>query len=225
MLLAALAAPADAAELSLGLAADVVVDPADKVDGKRGARAGTGGALRVPLRIGFAEGAALRATLGTTFTFGQDRVEWTQYDGAVTYYSDDHWTLVNSSSLMLGPVVDLTRTSARPYLGAQAGGVLVTSYHSFQGASAVLLDPAQGDVTSSTHIDPWSRDLVPAAELLGGLRLGGTDGGLAFEVEAGYTVAFLDEVALQKSRPELGAVRTAWGYNALRVGVGAVFSL
>ena len=43
--------------------------------------------------------------------------------------------------------------------------MLVTSYHSFQGASAVLLDPAQGDVTSSTHIDPWSRDLVPAAEL------------------------------------------------------------
>lgn len=219
------AGPAQAADLALAVGADLLADPSDAVDGLSDSKAGMGGGLRVPVRIGLGQGAWLRASLHTTLSRGQDRVEWSQYDGAVRYYSDDHWTLVNSTALLVGPQADLGRSDAvRPYLGAQVGGALVTNWHSFSGDSAVLLDPDQGDVTSGSHIDPFTRQLAPMVDLFAGARLMPSSP-VAIEVEAGYSVSFLDQVALQKSRPELGAIRTAYGLNAVRVGVAAAFSL
>ena len=216
---------ARAAELALSIGADFTYDPADAVEPLSGSSAGPGGALRVPLRIGLGQGAWLRTSLHAGISRGQDRVEWSQYDGAVTFYSDEHWTLVQSTALLVGPQVDLTQgDGARPYLGAQVGGALVHGFHSFHGDAAVLLDPAQGDVTSGSHIDPYTRQLAPVVDLFGGVRLmAGSP--VAIEVEAGYSLSFLDQVALQKSRPELGAIRTAYGLDAVRVGLAAAFSL
>lgn len=217
--------PARAAELALSVGADATYDPADAVEPLSDSAAGLGGGLRLPLRIGLGEGAWLRASLHAGLARGRDRVEWSQYDGAVRYYSDDHWTLVQSTALLAGPQVDLGRgDGARPYLGAQVGGALVTGFHSFHGDAAVLLDPAQGDVTSGSHIDPYTRQLAPMVDLFGGLRLMPSSP-VAMELEAGYSLSFLDQVALQKSRPELGAIRTAYGLDAVRVGLAAAFSL
>lgn len=217
------AAPAAAAEL--GLALDVVTDPADVVEPTSGTTLGSGAGLRVPLRLVLGEGAWLEAVLHSRLSLGQDRVEWTQYEGSVTYYSDDHFTLVNSSALLLGPVVALGRGPAvQGTLGARAGAGLFTFWHSFHGDAAVLLDPAQGDVTSTSHVDPWTQQLAPVADLSAGLRLGAV-APFAIELEAGYTVSFISEATLKKARPELQAVRTAAGLNGLRFGVGAVFSL
>lgn len=226
-LLAALFAPAPAlaADVALSLGADFVADPSDRVDDLSASKAGVGGGLRLPLRIGLGHGAWLRTSLHSSLSRGSDRVEWSQYDGTVRYYSDDHWTLVQSTALMVGPQVDLGRSdAARPYLGAQGGGALVTNFHSFEEGSLVLLDPDQGDVTSGNHIDPYTRQLAPIVDLFGGVRLMASSP-VAIEVEAGYTVSFLDQAALQKSRPELGAIRTAYGLNPIRVGVAAAFSL
>jgi hypothetical protein len=221
----ALGGPARAAELALAVGADATLDPADAVEPLSDSAAGVGGSLRVPLRIGLGEGAWLRASLHAGLSRGRDRIEWSQYDGAVRYYSDDHWTLVQSTALLVGPQVDIGRgRGARPYLGAQVGGALVTGFHSFHGDAAVLLDPAQGDVTSGSHIDPYTRQLAPMADLFGGVRLMPSSP-VAIEVEAGYSLSFLDQVALQKSRPELGAIRTAYGLDAVRVGLAAAFSL
>jgi len=224
--LAACALPARAAApVRLGFGLDLVSDPADVVDGLSQSRAGTGTGLRVPLRVGLGGAASLRATLQSSLTRGQDRVEWSEQDGAVRYYSDEHWTLVNDSALLLGPELELGQSSKlRPYLAAQVGAGLVTNWHSFHDASAVLLDPNQGDPSQGSYIDPWTRQLAPMTDLCAGLRLAPTRP-VAIEVEAGYTISFLDEVALHKARPELGAIRTAYGLNAIRLGLAATFTL
>lgn len=219
------AAPASAAGLSLGIGGELVADSADGVDTLSGSKAGLGGGLRVPLRVDLGQGAWFKTTLSSALTRGQDRVEWSEGDAGVRYFSDDHWTLCNSSALMVGPGIDIGRSEDLvPYLGAQAGALLLTSWHSFEGPAAVLLDPAQGDVTRSTYIEPWTRQLAPAVDLALGLRMGRV-APFAMELEAGYTVSFFSEATLQKARPELGAIRTAFGLNALRFGAGASFSL
>lgn len=218
------AAPARAAVV-MGVGADVVADPADRVEPVSDTRLGVGGGLRVPLRWSLGQGAWLETALHTRLSRGQDRVEWTQHGGAVRYYSDDHYTLVGSAALLVGPVVELGRSDdLRPVLGARAGAGLVHFWHSFHGDAAVLLDPAQGDVTSDQHIDPWSRQLAPMVDLSAGLRMGSL-APFAIELEAGYTVSFLSEATLLKARPELDAVRVAAGLDGLRFGVGAVFPL
>ncbi len=222
---AALLSPAARADVTLGVGADFVSDPSDLVDPVSDTRLGTGGQLRLPVRVGLGEAAWLEIALRTSLSSGQDRVEWTQYDGAVTYYSDTHWTLVNNTALLVGPVVDLTHKPAlQPFLGARVGAGLVTCWHSFHDDAAVLLDPSQGDVTSSSYIDPYTQQLAPLGDLSAGLRFGSI-APFAIELEAGYTVSFLAEAPLKKSRPELAAVRTAAGLNALRIGVTASFSL
>lgn len=225
LLLAGLAATVQAAELSLGLGADLVVDPAGQVEPLSDSRAGFGGALRAPLRIELGQEAALRVALASSLSRGHDRVEWQQYEGAVTFYSDDHWTLVNNTSLTVGPTVDIGRWEGpKPYVGAGVGAALVTHHHSFSGDAAVLLDPEQGDLSRGTHIDPYTRQVAPLAELLAGVRIP-TSGAFAIEVEAGYTVSFLAEAALKKARPELDATRVAHGLDAMRIGLAAAFPL
>lgn len=216
---------AHGADLRLGIGADFVADPAGQIEDLSGSKTGLGAALRAPFQLGLGHGAALRLTLASSLSRGQDRVEWQQYDGAVTFYSDDHWTLVNNTSLTLGPTVDLGGWEGpMPYLGAGVGFGLVTHHHSFSGDSAVLLDPDQGDLSSGTHIDPYTRQLAPQAELLGGVRIPASSG-FAIEVEAGYTVSFLAEAALTKARPELDATRVAHGLDAMRIGLAAAFPL
>ncbi len=225
LLLGALASGPARAEVTLGIAADFTADPSDVVEPTSDTRLGAGGGLRIPLRFGLGEGAWLEASLRSGLSRGQDRVEWTQYDGTVRYYSDDHWTLVNSTALLLGPVVDVGRNDAlRPFIGARVGAALVTCWHSFHDDAAILLDPDQGDVTSGSHIDPYTQQLAPLADLSVGLRMPSL-APFAIELEAGYTVSFLSEAPLKKARPELGAVRSAAGLNALRIGVGAAFTL
>ncbi|NOY26198.1 MAG: hypothetical protein GXP62_10035 [Oligoflexia bacterium] len=217
--------PALAADLALGLGADFVSDPSDRVEPLSDSRAGLGGQLRVPFRVGLGHGAWLRASLHSSLSRGQDRVEWTQSGGTATFYSDDHLTLVNSTALMVGPQVDIGHSdTVRPYLGGQLGAALVTDWHSFHGDAAVLLDPSQGDVTSGAYLDPFTRQLAPMVDVFAGARFLPSSP-VAIEVEAGYTLSFLDQAALKKSRPELDAVRMAYGLNAIRVGLAAVFSL
>lgn len=225
LLALALCSPGRALDLHLGAGADLLFDPAGAIEPNSGSRAGLGGGLRVPVRVQLGQGAWLRGSLGAGLSRGRDRVEWEEYGGAVRYYSDQHWTLVQGTSLSLGPGVDIgTWQGPRPYLGAAVGAALVHHFHSFSGDSAVLLDPEQGDLSKGSHIDPYSRQVAPLAELSAGLRL--AEGGpFAIEVEAGYTVAFLAEASLIKARPELEAVRTSHGLDGLRAGVAVAFPL
>lgn len=212
------------AEVELGLGLDFATDgPASATS--TDARTGPGGGLRVPLRLGLGEGAWLEVALHGHLGRGQDRVEWTQYDGAVRYYSDDHWTLVQRTALLVGPVVDLGRSERlQGKLGARAGAAAVAFWHSFHGDAAVLLDPTLGETDHDGAIDPYSLQAAPVADLSAGLRVGAA-APFAIELEAGYTVSFLSEAALEKARPELQAVRTATGLDAFRFGVGAIFPL
>ena len=156
---------------------------------------------------------------------GQDRIEWSQYNGEVSYYSDNHWTLLTQAGVAVGPEVTAwPERPVTPYMGASLGVSWVRHWHSFEGASAVLLDQTQNDLNRGSNIDPFTDQIAPAS----GFHLGVRFLELlpfAFEAELGYNVAFLRAAPLRKARPALNATRTAYGFNPIRIGVNAVLPL
>jgi hypothetical protein len=109
-----------------------------------------------------------------------------------------------------------------PYLGSSVGIGWARHWHSFQGPSAILLDPESNNLKSGSNIDPYTDQLVPTAGVHVGLRIHDVLP-FALETELGYNVAFMREVPLSGARPALDAVRTAYGFNPVRLGVNAVF--
>ena len=229
-LLLALPLPALAAEpgtLGVGVGAAVVADLPDAVSGSH-TRFGPGPGLVVPLRYRVAPMARLRLTPRVDFAAGTDRVRWVQeIDGQpTTFYADGHWagrfgvSLTGGADLFLpvdtGPVA--------PYLGAELGGAWVTTWHSFDGPSRVLLDPEQNDLDNPRNVDPYTTQATFLTAVHAGAELAVSEG-LALWLETGYSVAFLNARPLEKTPPELQATRDPYGWNAFRVGAGVVFRL
>ena len=186
---------------------------------------GFGPTLRAPVRWVGHPHAAMRSDVFVSMMGGQDRIEWSQYNGEVSYYSDDHWTLMTQLGVSMGPeLTPWVDGSVIPYFGASLGVSWVRHWHSFDGAAAVLLDQTQNDLNRGSNIDPFTDQIAPAS----GFHLGARFLELlpfAFEAELGYNVAFLRAAPLKKARPALNATRTAYGFNPVRIGVNAVLPL
>ena len=204
----------------IGVGLDLGMDLPDGVANGSDVHFGPGVGLRVPVRLRLAENVAVRATGQVFVAGGQDRVEW--MEGEQLVYSDDHWTMVTATHLLVGPEVALSGERVEPRAGVDIGMAWVQNWHSFGGATGSLLDPSQNDLADPKNIDPYSSQLRPAAGLHVGLHIP-TALPLALDVEAGYVVSFLPSAALRKSGPELGAVRAPYGLNPLRVGAAVTF--
>jgi hypothetical protein len=217
--------PAAAADLEIGVGLDMSKDLGDPGLALPESRMGVGILLRGPVRLALSDVIVLRADPLFGVSGGQDRVEWSEYGGRVRYHSQDHWTLLSQLGVVAGPELrPWPALSAMPYFGTSVGAVWARHWHSFSGDTAILLDSGDEGLDREGHIDPYTDQLAPMVGIHGGVRLADL-APFAIEVEAGYNVAFMSSAPLQKARPGLGAVRTAYGLNLLRVGVNAVFTL
>ncbi|NCG18521.1 MAG: hypothetical protein GWP91_05865 [Rhodobacterales bacterium] len=225
-ILVALALPgvSAAADIELGLGAGVGIDLPDAVS-KEHTSFGPGPGLVVPLKIGLTDYASLRITGRADVAFGTDRVSWAvQVDGApARLYSDGHWAMLAGAALTAGPeIVFPVEGAIRPYLGVEAGPTWVATYHSFSGTTQLLLDPSENDLTDPNNIDPFTAQLGLLTDAHVGISTGDAVG---LWSEVGYSVAWVQAASLNKSAAGLDARREAFGWNALRLGLGVRFSL
>ena len=131
--------------------------------------------------------------------------------------------MLTQLALTAGPEISPWHSSSlAPYVGSTVGLGWARHWHSFQGPSAVLLDPESNDPKNGSNIDPYSDQMVPIAGLHMGLRIHDVLP-FALETELGYNVAFMREAPLSGAHPALDAVRTAYGFNPVRLGLNAVF--
>ena len=216
---------AEASTVELGVGIDLAKDLGDPGMEQGASRMGLGPTIRAPLRWAPHPKVAVRADTFFSMMGGQDRVEWYQYNGTVGYHSEDHWTLLTQLGTSIGPEISpWSDADVSPYAGANIGFSWVRHWHSFDGASAVLLDPAENNVDQGGNIDPYTDQLAPMTGFQLGVRFMEVLP-FAFEAELGYNVAFLRAAPLKKARPALNATRTAYGFNPLRIGFNAVFPL
>jgi len=214
---------ANAADFEFGAGFDISTDLPDRGLDQGEARMGTGVTLRAPIRWTPHPAVAVRAEPFAGVHGGQDRVEWSQYGGSVSFASEDHWTLLSQLGFRVGPEFSpFSGMLFQPYIGSSLGLSWARHWHSFQGASAVLLDPDTNDVNSGGNIDPYSDQVAPSVGAHVGVRFQELLP-FAIEAELGYNVAFMSEASLSGARPALNAVRTAYGFNPVRIGVNAVF--
>jgi hypothetical protein len=220
------ALPADAAEVTVGAGLAVAADLSDRVSAEH-TDFGPGPSLQVPVRVALSEHVSFRATGRADLGFGSDRVSWGQVVNGtpVRFYDDDHWAMLAALALTGGVEVELPGAlPVTPYLGAELGAAWVGTYHSLGGETQLLLDPAENDLQNPSNIDPYTNQSAVLTDLHAGLsrgfssRLGGW-------VEGGYSVAFLSARTLQKAPTDLEARREAYGWNALRLGVGMCVAL
>lgn len=217
-LVAGLSRPA-VAGVGVGLGVDMVADLPDSVYRSTHADFGPGVGFHLPVRWQLRPEVALRATARGATGAGTDQLLWSEYDGQIRRVSDDHQARYLAAGLDLGPELSLSVLGPLDlFAGAEAGLVWVQSRQTVEGDASLALAPdAGGAATLFT-----TAQLAPAAGLHGGLRWIATSS-FAIEVEAGYNVSFLKEVALRDTDAALDAVRTAYGLNALRAGVAATF--
>ena len=210
-------------ELEFGVGLDLTSDIGDAGLDQGAADLGMGLALRGPVRWVPHPLVSIRADPFFSFNRGQDRVEWSQFGGAVSYASEDHWTMLTQLGVMVGPEISpWSVAKLAPYAGSTIGLSWARHWHSFKGPSAVLLDPSTNDVQSGGNIDPYTDQLAPSVGLHAGVRIHDWLP-FAFEAELGYNVAFMRRARLKNARPALSAHRTAYGFNPLRLGVNLVF--
>jgi hypothetical protein len=215
-----------AMDMSLGVNVGGLIDLPDKVS-KDHTKFGFGPSFGLSYSVRVASVARLKASLQTALQTGNDRVSWEyQVDGeTVRVFDDDHFSMLVGVGLLAGVDVmvpgDLPIT---PYLGGQVGGVWVGTYHSFGGATQPLLDPTQNDLEDSGNVDPYTEQLALMTELHLGVekRFGET---ISLSFETGYSMAFLPTKALKKTDESLNAQREAFGWNAIRLGLGLSFHL
>lgn len=205
------------AEIGLGL--DLAKDLPDAGFSEARAGFGFGPSVRVPLRVGLVDGLDLRVTPRFLRASGWDTVTWTEGEGALTYASTTHTARLSALELTAGPELFLGAgrgAALQPFLGAEAGFARVAVRHLFSGAAAESLTEGRADreLTSA-----W---LAPAAGVHAGLRWSAS-ASFALEVEAGYNVSFLNEVALEGAGVADATV-AALGLNGVRMGAGATFS-
>ena len=198
-------------------------EPADAIGGDSDLRFSAGPVLSVPVRWLIAPGVLWRADAVLALNPGQDRVEWYRLGGGIQVYSDDHWTLLSSASVSLGPeLVLVDRARSRWMWGVHGGVAGVHSWHSFESEAADLFDLDANDLDDPTNIDPYSFQAAPLVGTQVNLTLWSTSG-LALGLEAGYNVSYLREVSLQKADPNVGAVRAAMGLNFFHLGMSIIW--
>ena len=210
-------------EFEFGAGIDLTTDIGDAGLDQGDANLGVGTALRAPIRWVPHPMVSLRADPFFSVNSGQDRVEWSQFGGAVTYASEDHWTMLTQLGLTVGPEISpWSESKLAPYAGSTIGLSWARHWHSFKGQSAVLLDPEENDLQSGGNIDPYTDQVAPSVGVHAGVRI---HDWLPFAIEAelGYNVAFMRRARLKNARPALNAYRTAYGFNPLRLGVNLVF--
>lgn len=219
--LAGLAAAADEGAWRVGALVGVGWDLPDAAL-PEGAVFDPGPALTLPIRRTLSPGADVRATVELWGATGRDTVAWTErVEGQdVRFVSDAHWSLATAARLGVGPEIALLPgRRVGPYVGADAGVAVVGSWHSFGGDTQALLDPAANDLDDPGNVDPYTLQAVPAAGATLGMRVG-SPGRLAWEIELGYTVAFLPSAPLRKTPPALEASRSAYALDVMRLGLG-----
>lgn len=224
LLLATMPLTAHAGDLSLGFGAAVSADLGDNVsDGDT--RFGPGPSLQVPIRYALADKAWIRATVRADAGWGTDRVTWGQtVDGEeVRFYSTGHWAMLLGTALTVGGDAGLPGNLPL-YVGAEAGPAWVTTYHSLGGETQLLLDPSQNDLDSSKNLDPFTAQAALLTDLHAGALVPMSDG-MKLWVETGYSLAFIAPRALNKTPEALDARREAYGWNALRLGLGVSLAL
>ena len=225
-LLLLVAAPAHAGVslgvFSLGVGAGVERDLADVAFPEERASWGLGPLVRLPTRVGLGDpsgAASLRLTPHFGLASGYDTLVWEDYGGSVTYVSRDHVSAVHHAGLDIGPEFALRGEGARlrPYFGVEGGLAWFSHTHDLDGAAAESLGGSASGVTLKTS------QIAPRAGAHGGLTFH-VSSSFALEAEAGYSVSFLKEAGLADTPERLGAVRAAYGWNAVSAGLGASFA-
>jgi len=220
-------APALATDVSVGAQAGVSIDLPDPTSSDHTAFS-PGPSLTVPVRVGLAPGAYLRAALRADMGVGSDRVSWAASRGGedVRIASSDHWAMLTAASLVVGLEGRIEdELPVEPLLGFGVGGAWVATWHSFGPSddgtdTTFLLDPEQNDLNDPNNRDPYAMSFTPMVDVYVGGALPLSDA-LEVGLEIGYSVAFLPDAALQSAPPDIDARRDAFGWNALRIQVGA----
>lgn len=209
------------ATAELGVGVDVSADLQDRALPQDYASFGPAPSLRLPVRLSRSDGVGLRATARLTRAVGTDTVVWQEAEGTLTYVSNDHVVDLLAGELTLGPELRLGASRGaklQPYFGAEAGATWAHLSHHFTGAAA---DSLTGGDESKVLT---ASQLRPAAGAHGGIRWS-PGSRVALELEAGYNVSFLNEVALEGTAGAREATVAALGLNTVRLGAGATFSL
>jgi hypothetical protein len=213
-----------AGDLDIGVGAALSMDMPDPVS-KSYAQFGPGPSVQVPIRYGLTSVARLRATVRADLGVGADRVTWGQWvDGSEQrFYDDDHFAMFLASGLTLGPEVSIPLGGPiEPYFGAEGGIAWVGTYHSFGGVTRPLMDPKVNDLNSAGNVDPYTSQFAFLSEVhLGAMTTGAVGGWF----ELGYSMAFVGEADLSKTLQSFNARRSAYGWNAIRLGAGVNFRL
>ena len=182
-----------------------------------------GGGLSIPVRLEIHDAVRLRATLRAEMGWGTDRLTWSEEVAGETVrvFDDDHSAILASGALSVG--ADILLPLGLPiglYFGAEAGPAWFGTYHVLGGDTVVLLDPEQNDLERPTNVDPYTSQGALLSDVHFGVERVLVEDRLALWFEVGYSIAFVESRGLRKSPAELDAKREAYGYNALRAGVG-----
>jgi len=221
---------ASAGDVTLGVGIGAGIDLPDAAATAHGTHFGPGPSLALSARYGLGTHARLRATLREDMESGNDRITWgQQIDGQdVRFYDETQKAYLVSTGLTIGADGDFTHGSGFiPYIGAELGIAMVSTYHSnFSDSTAgILIDQSDEKAADTGYLDPYSSQ----AAFLTDLHLGGripVAAGVAAWVETGYSLAFLNASPLKRvPDPSLDARREAYGWNAARLGVGVSFAL
>lgn len=228
------ASEAQAGELSLGVGVEGGLDLADRQGSEAWASFGPGLGLALPVRYSLGERADLRATVRGNLASGADRVTWQDQvpgvEGAVPvqYASEEHWAMQVGAGLTVGLDTRLKDEGLQPYLGAELGPFWVLNYHSFgasSGTQALLSEYSDEELANANTVEPHTSTLTLWTDLHAGGRLPLGDGGLDLWFETGYSTAFVGARPLTRTDPAISAQREAYGWNAIRLGVGVAFAL
>ncbi len=212
--------------IGLGFAADLP-------DAAKGNTSFGGATLSLPVRIGVSSGARIRIEPRADIGFGSNFVSW-QGPGAwqgepYRFSSEEHWAMLTSGQLLVGAEADAPINSdVKPYFGAALGLAWVGTWHSFgdeTGTGVLLSDYTEEERANSGTIEPNTQDIVPITDLEAGVRMPLGSSGTALDLGLGYSFAFLGEKRLSRTPDALDATRGAYGWNAIRVGVGVQFEL
>ncbi len=207
------------AGVELGLGVDGFKDLPDPLPDDRAAF-GLGISIRAPARWVLAEGVALRLNPRVVQAAGEDTVTWTEPETGVLVKSDGRAASLLGLELGLGPEVFLGAgrdALVQPYLGAGVSLGLARLTHTFSGEAAASLTGSDKTAVLSAS------QVVAGSDVHLGVRVAPAER-FAMELEAGYNVSFLNEVAVGGAAEASEATVAAFGLNALRLGLGATYS-
>ena len=208
----------------MGVQVGGVYDFADQASGEH-TNFGFGPTLALTYRLHFAEFARARFGLQSHLATGSDRVTWqVEVDGEpMRLHSDEHFAMVVGAGVTAGFDVMVPKEMAiTPYFGGDVGVSWFGTYHSLGGETQVLLDPEQNDLDNPNNVDPYTSQFAWVTEFHFGLEKDFGDRVLV-HFETGYQMAFLDSQPLKKASEGYDARREAYGWNALRLGLGVAF--